>query len=197
MPLLESSVSRGFTLLELLFVVAFTAAVLAWAMPLTAGAIDDHRTGMAARYLAARIRNARTDAVKRSAAVALKFEAAADDPGFACYRDGNGDGVRTADIQSGRDLVVHPVERLRDNFTGVRFGFLDGVPNADGAAPSSADGITMGAARILTLSPDGTATSGTLYLRGSRSQYAVRVYGATGRTRVLQYRRRAGTWITR
>ncbi len=31
--------------------------------------------------------------------------------------------------------------------------------------------------RILTLSPDGTATPGTLYVHGSRSQYAVRVLG--------------------
>ena len=49
--------------------------------------------------------------------------------------------------------------------------------------------MPIGPAKILTMSPDGTATSGTLYLRGARSQYAVRVLGATGRTRVLKYDR--------
>ena len=38
------------------------------------------------------------------------------------------------------------------------------------------------------MSADGTATSGTLYVRGRRVQYAVRVLGVTGRTRMLQYK---------
>jgi hypothetical protein len=47
------------------------------------------------------------------------------------------------------------------------------------------------------MSPDGTATSGTLYLQGKRAQYAVRVLGATGRTRVLAFDRERQTWINR
>jgi hypothetical protein len=46
------------------------------------------------------------------------------------------------------------------------------------------------------VSPDGTATSGTLYVQGSRAQYAVRVLGATGRTRVLKYERGSGAWVS-
>ncbi len=40
------------------------------------------------------------------------------------------------------------------------------------------------------MSADGTATSGTLYVRGRKGQYAVRVLGVTGRTRMLQVLRR-------
>jgi hypothetical protein len=57
--------------------------------------------------------------------------------------------------------------------------------------------VRIGAARILTMSPDGTATSGTLYVQGRRAQYAVRVLGATGRTRVFKYDTGARTWISR
>jgi hypothetical protein len=62
---------------------------------------------------------------------------------------------------------------------------------------SDSDGIRVGSSRILTLGPDGTATSGTLYLHGRRGQYAVRVLGATGRTRVLRFDTGTGRWLTR
>ena len=42
--------------------------------------------------------------------------------------------------------------------------------------------------KLLAMNPDGTSSSGTLYLHGrERSQYAVRVLGVTGRVRVLKY----------
>ena len=59
------------------------------------------------------------------------------------------------------------------------------------------DGVRIGTAKILTMSADGTATSGTLYLQGRRAQDAVRVLGATGRTRVLKYDTGRRTWINR
>ena len=62
-----------------------------------------------------------------------------------------------------------------------------------------ADPVRFGRGDILTFSPLGTASSGTLYLRASRSgeQYAVRVLGVTGRVRVLRFESAAGTWIER
>ena len=72
------------------------------------------------------------------------------------------------------------------------------VPDIDGARiTADSDGIRVGSSRILTLGPDGTATSGTLYLHGRRGQYAVRVLGATGRTRVLRFDTGTGRWMTR
>ena len=58
--------------------------------------------------------------------------------------------------------------------------------------------MRIGRSRILTFTPIGTATSGTLYLRGRGSiQFAVRVLGATGRTRVLRYDARLRKWVAR
>jgi len=79
----------------------------------------------------------------------------------------------------------------------VRFGLLPGLPDVDGVADGGTEGVRIGTARMLTLSPNGTATSGTLYVQGRRAQYAVRVLGATGRTRILKYDTGAGTWISR
>ena len=49
---------------------------------------------------------------------------------------------------------------------------------------------------LMSFSPLGTASSRTLYLRGADgSQYAVRVLGATGRTRVLRLVVSTGAWV--
>jgi hypothetical protein len=47
----------------------------------------------------------------------------------------------------------------------------------------------------LTFSPIGTATSGSLYVRGPRSaQYVIRIFGETGRTRTLKFDARTRQW---
>jgi prepilin-type N-terminal cleavage/methylation domain-containing protein len=188
---------RGFTLPELLFVAAVAATLVGIAVPMFEHTADDMQTAMAARYLAGRIHAARHDALRRSAATALRFQAGPPDYHYTPYVDGNANGVRSADIAAGVDRPTGAAERLGEKFSRVRFGLLPDVPDADGVSGTGADGVRIGAARILTLSPDGTATSGTLYLHGRRAQYAVRVLGVTARTRVLKYDRGARQWITR
>jgi hypothetical protein len=111
--------------------------------------------------------------------------------------DGNGNGVRSQDIALGLDMPMSGKEALADKFPGVTFGLMSGYPDADNAGGTGTDGVRIGKARIATLSPDGTATAGTLYLHGRRSQFAVRILGTTGRMRVLQFRTASRTWIER
>ena len=181
------------SLLELLFTVALAATLLGIAVPLVNGAADEIRAAGAARYVAARIGAARLDAVRRSSTVALRFEPAGDDYVITLHADGNGNGVRTAEIRSGVDATIGRAERLSDHATGVHFGLLAGIPDLDGGA-TSPDGVRFGAARLLSLAPTGGASSGTLYLHGRRAQYAVRVLGATGRVRVFHYDPGARRW---
>jgi prepilin-type N-terminal cleavage/methylation domain-containing protein len=189
---------RGFTLPEVLLAVAITTIVLGMSVPITASALDEIRTSMAARYLEGRIMNARMLAVKRSTSVALRFESAGGEYGLAEYVDGNGNGVRSAEITSGVDQQLASRQVLRDQFPFVAFGLRAGIPDVDGLrSTAEGDGVRIGTTRILTLGPDGTATSGTLYLHGRRGQYAVRVLGATGRTRVLRFDTGTGRWMSR
>jgi prepilin-type N-terminal cleavage/methylation domain-containing protein len=188
----------GVTLLELLFTLALVGTVLAIAVPLTADAIDSHRTASAARYLAGRIHLARMEAVKRSTSVGLKFEESGGDYTFAAYVDGNGNGIRTLDIRLNIDTLLIERQRLADNFPQVRLGLMPGVPEADGTPDSGGgDGVRIGSARILTLGANGTATAGTIYLHGRRQQFAVRVFGVTGRARVLEYNPASRVWVSR
>lgn len=153
---------------------------------------------MAARYVASRIVSARLDAVQRSTRIGFRFEPSGADYSIATYADGNRNGVRTAEISNGTDPPLSQRELLADHFAGVRFGLAAGVPDLEGASqPDDGDGVRIGSARILTLGPDGTATSGTVYIRGRRGQFAVRVLGATARTRIFKYDAGAGEWIAR
>ncbi|MCA1562778.1 MAG: hypothetical protein LC753_14530 [Acidobacteria bacterium] len=187
--------ARGSTFLEVLFAAAVMTTLAALAVPLTTDVSDDLRTTMAARYVAGRIATLRAEAVTRSTAVALRFELTSGDYTFAPFADGNGNGIRTADIGVGTDVPLGPPEQLQHNFRGVRFGLRSGTPDLDGASSAAdSDGVRIGTARILTMSPDGTATSGTLYIRGTRRQYAVRVLGVTGRTRVFRFESGMGQW---
>jgi Tfp pilus assembly protein FimT len=197
-PACGSGAGAGFTLIELLLFVAISATLLAIAVPLATSALDDMRTAMAARYLAGRILAARLDALQRSTCVGFRFEPSSSDYLFSTYTDGNQNGIRTTDIASGVDPIDATGERLADRFASVRFGLAAALPDLDGVRQmTDTDGVRIGSPKILTLSPDGTASSGTVYLRGARAQYAVRVLGATGRTRVFQYQRGANQWVLR
>ncbi len=188
---------HGTSLIETLFALSLGITATTIAIPAIDHVLDDVRTAAAARYVAGRIGSVRLDAVKRSDAVALRFEPVQTDYRFVVVGDGNGNGVRTADIESGIDTELAPTERLTDRFPGVRFELGADLPDADGRSGTGTDGVRVGSARILTMSPDGTASSGTLYIRGRRGQYAVRVLGATGRTRMLQWESGTRSWTSR
>ena len=66
----------GFTILELLFVLAIAGTLTTIAVPQGLRALDDFRTRAAARYLAQRLVDARLGAIKRSLAHGLRFETA-------------------------------------------------------------------------------------------------------------------------
>jgi Tfp pilus assembly protein FimT len=168
-----------------MFAVGLVAVLAAAAIPQLTAGIERSRAVGAARYLASRLALARAQAVARSANVALLLSAAEGTFMAGTYVDGNGDGVRTRDITAGIDTLVGVPVRLSNLFPHVTL-FLN-----DPAVTSTFD-----TSALMSFSPLGTASSRTLYLRGADgSQYAVRVLGATGRTRVLRFVASNGAWM--
>ena len=184
----------GYSLLELLFAAGFVVTVSGMAAPQLLSGLDDYRTAGAARYIAARMQRARMDAVMRSSEVAIQFTHAGSGYTYAAYRDGNHNGVRTRDIQSGADPPVGSVERLPDHFAAVDFGVQAGLPAVDGGALPAGDPTRLGASNLASFSSNGTATAGSVYVRGRHAQYVVRIFGATGKVRVLKFDRAANQW---
>jgi hypothetical protein len=179
----------GYSLLELLFVLGVTVTLSAIAVPQLLRSLDDYRTAGAVRYVTTRIQRIRMEAVSRSANTALEFIQTGSSYSYGSYMDGNGNGVGTADIRDGIDPAVGAIERLPDNFPGVEFGLLPGLPPVEaGSPPPGTDPIKLGASNLLSYSAAGSSTSGSIYILGrSRSQYVVRIFGDTGRTRVLRF----------
>jgi type II secretory pathway pseudopilin PulG len=192
----EVEVLRGYSLVELTIVIGLVATLSAITAPPLLTNLDDFRTAGAVRHMTARLQAARMEAILRSADVALRFSATPGGYTYAVFQDGNGNGVRTRDIQRGTDRQIQAPERLHDQFTGVDFGTLPGLPPIDpGGSPPGDDPIRLGPSDALTFSALGTSSSGSLYIRGQRTaQYAIRVLGESGKTRLLKFDSRAQQW---
>lgn len=189
-------VARGYSLIETIFVAGLAVTITAMAVPQLWTGLDDYRAAGAARYIATRLQRTRMEAIVRSAAVGMRFVRIDGGYAYAEFVDGNRNGVLTREIDSGIDRPLRPAERLSAQFTGVDFGTLPNLPAIDaGATPPGSDPIRLGRADIATFTPLGTATTGTLYIVGRHgAQYAVRIFGETGKTRLLKFDRRAARW---
>ena len=175
-------------MIELVAVTAVIAILGGAAAAHVLSSVDHSRGYAAARYLAGRLALARTQAASRGTAVGLRFTQESAGYTFAVFQDGNGNGIRSADIQSGLDRPSEPPIRLFEQFPGVDIGLSPYSP--------ATSAVQLGQTNILTFTPLGTATSGTIYISDRRgSQWAVRVLGATGRTRVLRYDPQTGDWL--
>lgn len=183
-------------MLELVFVTATIVTIGGTSVPPLFAAVDDYRAAGAARYISGRLQRARMDAVIRSADVGLLVTSTASGYSYAVYVDGNRNGLRSTDIQNGTDRQLMAPERLADQFAGVDFGAVPGLPSVDaGGTPPGTDPIRLGNSNIASFTAAGTSSSGSVYIRGRRdAQYVVRIYGQTGKTRVLKFNRRTWRW---
>jgi prepilin-type N-terminal cleavage/methylation domain-containing protein len=188
---------RGFSLVEALVVVGIVLVMAAVALPpFRAHFADAHLLG-AGRQFKTQFRLAYSAAVRAGVYTAIRFERRDDGSvWYAVYQDGDGDGVRSADISIGRDTLVSGPFPLSGGATGVSVGINPGIP----APPPergllSGDPVRFGPSDILSFSPLGTATPGTFYLAGDASQAAVRVTGGNARVRLMVWR--GGRWQER
>jgi type II secretory pathway pseudopilin PulG len=184
----------GTTLLELIIAATLLLSLAGLAMPATASAIDSSHARQAAGFAAARLRLARQTAVTRTASTGLVFDQVAGRWIFQVCVDGNANGVRRSDVGTGKDKCVEGPLDLSILFPGVQVA-VDATIRGPAGEPPSPDPVRFGSSNVASFSPAGGCTAGTLFLRSAKgAQYAVRVAGVTGRTRVLRYDVVARTW---
>ena len=192
--------ASGMTLVDSIVSLGVVTVLAGVAVPFLITARDGSQVTAAARYLSAQAMLARSRALQHGAAVGLRFEREGSRYRFAVYVDGDGDGIRRADLASGVDRPLGGFQRLQDAYPLVRFELDPAVPPVASSSPAgaNADPVRLGQGDTLTFSPLGSATSGSLYLRGrSGHQCALRVLGATGRIRLLCFDRGASAWSER
>lgn len=190
--------AAGYSFPELTISLAIVGIGFGAAVPLAHSMLDRSRTAGAAVYVSGRLALARIEAVKRSAFVAMRFTPT--DHGYIVrtYVDGNGNGVLAVDIVRGVDRPVGPEMRLEDQFPGVEFGIHPQTASIDpGETLNYDDPIQIGGSSLLSFNPNGSSTSGTLFIRGKdANQFAVRVLGTTARTRVFHFDFTRRVWRT-
>jgi len=187
----------GVTLIELLVVITIVVAIVAIAAPMTASAIEAGRAQQAAAFVAARFRLAHHQAAAQSTSVGVLFDVSGGRTTFRVCRDGNGNGLRRAEADSGVDPCVDGPYDVGVLYPGVTFE-VDPTLRGPDNEPGSPDAIRLGHGDLASFSPVGTCTAGSVFLR-SRSglQYVVRLAGATSRTRTLLYDASTRAWRER
>jgi len=188
--------TAGYSLIELVFALGLIVTLGGIAVPQILAALDDYQTYGAVRYMSGRLHEARMTAVTRTANAAMRFTRTEHSYAYAVYLDGNRNGVRSADISGGVDPEIQKEERLSDRFPGVDFGAVPDLPSVEpGSPPPGDDPVRFGSSNMAAFTALGTSTPGSLYIRGRRdAQYAVRLFGQTGKIRVLKFNPRTRVW---
>ena len=194
------SSQRGFQLVELVVVLAVLAIGAFLFVPPFLSLSARLRVDVAAHELATALYEARSLATRHSAYVAVKFFPQDGRVAYACYRDGDDDGVRNVDIAAGVDPQITPLRLLAHWQGRLGFGFPPGPPPRDPGDPSRrlgrlTDPIRFNDSDLASFGPLGTSTPGSLYITdGRRELSAVRVLGMTGKVRVMRWDPDADAW---
>ncbi len=194
------SSQRGLTLHELLFVTVLLALGLAAVLPSVAEIGAAGRAGAGARQMAVAFQAMRWRAVAGNRARGLYFRPSED--GWCWYEvaDGNGNGLRTAELRDGTDETLSGPHRLEDRDRLVRLGFppvevIPNIPPRRGNITDLEDPVKFGRSDIVSFTPMGASSSGTLYVTDGRNElFGVVLFGPTVRVRVWRFDRRTGRW---
>ena len=185
----------GFTMVELVAVVAVAVVLAGVAMPASATAVDRGRVRAAAAFIASRFRLARVEAVNRVSNVGVVFDLVNGRWQIRACRDGTGNGLRRTDIATGTDPCFDGPHEFNAMFPGVDIA-VDPLLVGPAGEPGNPDPVRFGTPDIASFSPTGSCTSGSLFLRSAKGQqFAVRISGANGRLRVFRYDRTPRTWV--
>jgi hypothetical protein len=192
------SSQAGYALIDIVVAVSLCVILSAIAVPVVGGTLDRERTIVGVQYLTGQLRRARLEALKRGRSVAVRIEVTDDRTSLQLFADGNGNGVLQKDIDHGVDRSLTPKFWMDDDAGGVSLRINQAIKDVSGGAGISAGGdpLRIGKTSLLAFSPLGSSTSGTLYVAAHRGpQMAVRVFGATGRVRVLIFDAPTQQWL--
>lgn len=188
---------RGYTLIDTVCAAAVCTIMGAIVVPVIGGTLDRERTIIATQFVAGQLQRARLEALKRARMVAVHLVIVGERTSIQLFVDGDGDGVRQHDIDYGIDPPLAPQEFVDDRSRGMSLRINQSVVDIGGAGELAAgdDPLRIGNTALLAFSPLGSSTSGTLYIAGHRGpQMAIRVFGGTGRVRVMTFDAQTRQW---
>ncbi len=193
-----SSLAAGFSVPDLLVATMLGAFLTLMVVPGAMSLKESVAIRNAVHETTVAFFRARAYAIARGHNVGLKFRRNGDRWEWALYSDGNGNGVRTAEIASGVDRplgVAFPWSR-NDVRPAIMTGTRVPDPSTRGRYLDRIDDpIRFNNSDICSFSPVGDSTPGSVYLWDAHNRMAVvRVFGASAKVRTLYYRRGERGW---
>jgi Tfp pilus assembly protein FimT len=198
-PVRTARSAAGHSLIEILVFVALVGLVAGVAFPRLWKWTARLRLELVCGEVVTALRQAQFHAFTQSDFVGLKFWTELQPVRWGVYRDGDGDGVLTADIRRGDDPLVFQAQSVAQLGSSVWFGFPTGLRPRDPGDPRRRldrlhDPIRFGRSDLAVFSHLGTSSPGTLYLTNGYDLAAVRITNRSGRVRILHYDRNTETW---
>jgi hypothetical protein len=190
--------NAGLSIFELLLGMTTLAGMLAIATPGVMRLREEVSLRSAVHEASVAFYLARSYAISKGRNVGLKFRRNGDRYEWALYADGNGNGIRTAEIASGVDRflgITYPWTR-NDVLPGIIADTRVPDPGSPGHyLDHPEDPIRFNASDICSFSSMGECTPGSVYLWNGHDGMAVlRVFGQTAKLRSLYYRRGEREW---
>jgi len=191
--------ARGLCLPEALAVLTVVALLALATVPEAAALAEAARAAAVAREVATLMHGLRWQAVATNRHHGLLFERDGRGWTWLVVRDGNGNGLRTAEVRDGTDVIVSGPHRPEHHGPGTALGFpgtgvFPDIPPRTGTVGGT-DPVRFGRSDLVSFSPAGAASSGTVFVTdGKNVLFGVVLFGPSCRVRVWRFDRRAGRW---